>query len=385
MSGMMLFRRVAGREKPEPMWPRDEEGKRIAADGVDVLTVEQAEQSFCISSNDLREMWNAVFGDVFPATDIVGEPLPGDGTMPPRPPRGELSEQDLLTLWHEADYPQLTVEEFELFLAKRQAMGIPRFARSVYPYIGTGPDGKRRIEVLASMEEMRRLAQNNPAYDGEGQPEWCGEDGVWKGIWAPQWQPGTPKPRPTAARVVVYKLVNGRRVEYSEPARWWAYAPYDISPDGHATLRSEMWDKMDAESLARCALARSYRAAGLIGSLYTREEMDQAKAAAAADAKRRPPLPSGTRSPESQIRDQVNGFLEGCQLEAFDLVPDPPESDEDFERQLARLIPKQDLREATLDAFRRKFKQQYLNQRQQWYVGVLAAVTAAGSRRGVLN
>lgn len=75
-----------------------------------------------------------------------------------------------------------------------------------------------------------------------------------------------------AAKVTVWKIVDGQRCPFTATARWEEYRPEDMNAPA-----SFMWKKMPHTMLAKCAEALALRKAfpGQLAGLYTSEEMAQ--------------------------------------------------------------------------------------------------------------
>ncbi len=92
---------------------------------------------------------------------------------------------------------------------------------------------------------------------------------------------GTPGHADFAAKVTVYRLVQGQRAEFSATARWSEYKPD----------QAFMWNKMPHTMLGKCAEALALRKGfpRQLAGLYAKEEMDQAEKASRAPVVRPEP------------------------------------------------------------------------------------------------
>ncbi len=111
-----------------------------------------------------------------------------------------------------------------------------------------------RYVPITSIDFLRRQAGSTGAYAGA-------DDGVFT---------GEPAKAGFACKLVVYRLVQGVRCEWSATARWEEYYPGDRG--------GEMWRKMPHVMLSKVAEALALRKAfaDVLHGLYTKEEMDQA-------------------------------------------------------------------------------------------------------------
>src|SRR6266850_405983 len=126
-----------------------------------------------------------------------------------------------------------TNDEFQLFVQQCQRTRLDPFTKQIY-FI---KDKNGKVNVMASIDGLRLIADRSGVYAGQTKPEWCGQDGAWVDVWLQD------KP-PLAARVGVY------RQGFVEPlyatAMYKAYAPSNASP--YST-----WGKMPEHMLAKVA------------------------------------------------------------------------------------------------------------------------------------
>lgn len=179
------------------------------------------------------------------------------------------TEQQLAVLRSAGVNEDVTPAELSAFLHECQRTGLDPFTRQIY-LIGrrdkkldrdvyraqTGIDGYRVIAHRAARRDEVELSYADTV--------WCGPDGVWREAWL--WN----NP-PLAAKITVYRgdkpfPAVATLGEYA--ARW---------PDGNL---KDMWKRMPANQLAKCAEALALRKAFPhdLGGIYTAEEMEQADA-----------------------------------------------------------------------------------------------------------
>jgi phage recombination protein Bet len=203
-------------------------------------------------------------------------------------------------------------EELRIFLHVCQRTGLDPFARQIYGIMRNSwnPSTRRtepKLTIQTGIDGFRLVGQRpdrvtgKPSgFEGRVGPEWCGDDGEWKGVWV------SDKP-PTAARVGIWK--HG----YREPI--WAVAHFrefaQTKSDGGLM---DMWKRMPANQLAKCAEAAAYRGAFPqdLSGIYAPEEMGAADVADAAartvDAD--PSIPAEKDPAELQIAGVVQSLAD---------------------------------------------------------------------------
>jgi phage recombination protein Bet len=149
--------------------------------------------------------------------------------------------------------PDASDNELALFLSQCQRTGLDPFSRQIY-FIKRGGKGTTQV----SIDGFRVIAERSGEMDGQD-VAWCAEDGLWRDVWlenAP----------PAAARVLVYR--KGCSHPFPAIARWTEY-----------NAGGNMWAKMPANQLAKCAEGLALRKAfpHQLAGLYTTEEMGQAE------------------------------------------------------------------------------------------------------------
>lgn len=148
-------------------------------------------------------------------------------------------------------------EEFALFLAVAENLGLDPLARQIYAIMRW--NGRLRREVMTvqvSIDGFRAFADQHPAYAGSDRPVF-------------EWRDGPNGPVLDAAVVTVHKLMpDGRIVDYVGVAYW----------DEYVDEKSPMWAKMPRTMLAKCAEAQALRKGfpKQLSGVYTNDEMMQA-------------------------------------------------------------------------------------------------------------
>jgi len=146
----------------------------------------------------------------------------------------------------------LNDSELKLFAQVCSHTGLNPFIRQIYAVKAGG-----RLATITGIDGYRILAQRSGEYEGQTEPKWCGEDGIWKDVWLS-------KKAPAAAKIGVY------RKGFREPV--WGVALYV------EYARGQMWQKMPALMIAKVAESIALRKAfgEYLSGIYTKEEMDQA-------------------------------------------------------------------------------------------------------------
>lgn len=147
-----------------------------------------------------------------------------------------------------------------------QITGLDPFRRQIYmiPRTERGRNGaadKVKWTIQTGIDGFRLIAETHPQYSGTLDPEWCGEDGVWRETW-------TDRRPPTMARVKV--LRHDRANPISLPVRFNEFAATFANGD----LQGQ-WKTKPAHMIAKVAEAASLRKAfpQQLAGVYTDDEM----------------------------------------------------------------------------------------------------------------
>jgi phage recombination protein Bet len=192
-----------------------------------------------------------------------------------------------------------TADELELFFHQARRAGLDPLAKQIY---FVKRQGKGVVQV--GIDGLRLIADRTGQYAGSDDAEFA-----------------APNERgfPSAAKVTVYKMVQGQRCPFGATARWEEYFPGDA--------QGFQWKRMPHAMLAKCAEALALRKAfpADMSGLYVHEEMEQAERSDA-------PTPLQVVEPDLQgqalvqaakdaFTDRGNVATSGDGKEAFGYVP----------------------------------------------------------------
>lgn len=151
--------------------------------------------------------------------------------------------------------------ELQFFVEQCKRTGLDPITRQIY-FI---KDNRGKVQIQTSIDGFRLVAERSGQYEGQTQPQWCGDDGKWVDVWLKK----TP---PAACKVGVYK--KGFREALTAIAIFDEYA--QRKNDGSLTF---MWAKMPGLMIAKVAESLALRKAfpNDLSGLYTSEEMAQAQ------------------------------------------------------------------------------------------------------------
>ena len=143
-----------------------------------------------------------------------------------------------------------SADELELFFHQARRSGLDPLAKQIY---FVKRQGKGVVQV--GIDGLRLIADRTGLYAGSDDAQFSGN---------------TSGGYPDAAKVTVYKMVQGQRCAFSATARWDEYYPGDS--------QGFQWKRMPHAMLAKCSEALALRKAfpADMSGLYVHEEMDQA-------------------------------------------------------------------------------------------------------------
>lgn len=158
-----------------------------------------------------------------------------------------------------------TDDEFALFMATSQRLGLDPFAKQIYAvmrYIKA--EDRKAMAIQVSIDGFRSTADKTGQSDGQEGPYWCGTDGVWREVWLDE----TP---PAGAKVIVFR--KGQTRGYTGIATYESYVQENRSGEPN-----DMWRRLPDVMLAKCAEALALRKAfpAQLSGVYTPDEMGQA-------------------------------------------------------------------------------------------------------------
>lgn len=193
---------------------------------------------------------------LLPPARLVASPA-----TPKAIPAIDFSEEKVALLKLSAGCKDLFDDEFQLFVEMCRRRRLDPFCRQVYAIVRTSKEsGRRSVTWQTAIDAFRLIASRSGEYEGQEGPYWCDANGKWTRAWLT-------RAAPASCRVGIYR--RGFRSAVWGIARFDAYAQF-----GGAGL----WERMGDNQIAKCAEAQGLRKAFPedLGSIYVREEMDQA-------------------------------------------------------------------------------------------------------------
>lgn len=163
---------------------------------------------------------------------------------------------------------QLSAGDLKNFAIQCKRTGLDPITRQIYA-LKTGD----KMNIMASIDGLRLIAERSGAYEGQTKPEWCDKDGKWHDIWLSS-------ETPMAARIGVYKT------KFREPlygvALFHEYAGKYTYDDNRGNKYKKgdltyMWAKMPALMIAKVAEALALRKAfpNEMSGIYATEEISE--------------------------------------------------------------------------------------------------------------
>ena len=218
----------------------------------------------------------------------------------------------------------LSKDDLAFFAIQCKRTGLDPITRQIYAI----PNGNK-LNIMASIDGLRLIAERSGVYEGQTKAEWCGSDGVWKDVWLE----ATP---PKASRVGVYKN------KFREPLV--AVALYHEYAGQNPTF---MWKKMPALMIAKVAEALALRKAfpNEMSGIYSDEEMAQANI----------PPANNSQAPSKDALKEVNESKKAAEM-----------TDDPFEFVIQ--LGKNKLTGTKIKDHKIDFLIKYANESKQWHL-----------------
>jgi len=175
----------------------------------------------------------------------------------------ELSADALQNL-HAVRFPDLTEEEFSIFVAGCRERRLSPFTSHVYPRRQwCAGSNKTELRLLLTIDGFRAVAIESGEFAGSVGPLYCGEDWEWHEVWRGDAE------FPTAAKFGCFR--KGCKDACFRTARWEEFAQFN-----EAGELEEFWNRMPSHMLGLRAEALSLRATfpERLGGIYLPEELN---------------------------------------------------------------------------------------------------------------
>lgn len=161
MTSRILFENVSG--IVFPIFADGANGQPVVADGVKILSGEDACKLLGVSEAAIEEVYNTFMRRV-----LAGyEP-------------NVLAQRNALR----KRFENLTDDEFELLLANCNRRGIDPASRQVWFKEQVNRfTGQREVILTLTVDGFYALANTSPEIESVVGPQWCGDDMTWNGVW----------------------------------------------------------------------------------------------------------------------------------------------------------------------------------------------------------
>lgn len=181
------------------------------------------------------------------STDVAIRPVESPGALALRSDQTDWTPAQKAAL-NQIGIAEAPIGDQQVFMHVAQRSGLDPFARQIYMISRWDfQSGRNKWTIQTGIEGYRVIADRRKEYAGQLEPQWCGEDEVWRDVWT------STKP-PVAARVGVI------RRDWPNPA--WGVVHFD---EFAATKKgggfTHMWETKGRNQIAKCAEAAALRRA----------------------------------------------------------------------------------------------------------------------------